>query len=198
MLGTHGVNPTKRVERLRHEYERALARSEARGAAYHQAILRLLEGGGPELQRLAEDLGLADQHARPGQNREQTFIVNAPRRRRRSIRTSVASGAVLVCAALALGALRVAEVPPFVPSVRVPPVIGMREAVAIQRLERAGLRVRLIRYRRDIPGVPPRSVVGVSHPADRPAAGERLAKGSTITLYIVIGRSSAKKPTAHS
>jgi beta-lactam-binding protein with PASTA domain len=87
---------------------------------------------------------------------------------------------------------------PLVPSVRVPPVIGMREADAIRRLENAGLGVRLIRYRRDIPGVAPRSVVGVSHQAGTPAAGERLAKGSTITLYIVMGRSSAKKPTAHS
>jgi PASTA domain len=198
VLGTHGVDPTKRVEKLRNEYERALARSEARGAAYHQAILRLLEGGGPELRKLAEELGLADQRAQPLQIREQKLIAKAPRLRRRRVRAAVALGALLVLAALTLGALRVAQVPPFVPLVRVPPVIGMREAVAIRRLEDAGLSVRLIRYRRDIPGVAPRSVVGVSHPADSPAAGERLAKGSTITLYIVMGRSSAKKPTAHS
>jgi len=199
VLGTHRVDPTKRVEKLRNEYERALARSEARGAAYHEAILRLLEGGGPELQELAEDLGLVDQRAQPGRIREQTLISKAPRRRRRRrVRAAVALGAVLVLAALTLGALRVAQVPPFVPSVRVPPVIGMRDAVAIQRLENAGLSVRLIRYRRDIPGVAPHSVVGVSHPADSPAAGERLAKGSTITLYIVMGRNSAKNPAADS
>jgi hypothetical protein len=196
--GTRGLDPTKRVEKLRNEYERAVARSEARGAAYHQAVLRLLEGGGPELRKLAEELGLADERAQPVQLRAQTLIAN-PRRlqRRRNVRAAVGLGAVAVLAALTLGALRVAQVPPFVRSVRVPAVMGMRESAAIRRLEDAGLRVRLVRYRRSIPGVPPRSVVGVSHPVGGPAAGERLAKGSTITLYIVLGR-SAKKPTAHS
>lgn len=105
--------------------------------------------------------------------------------------------AVLILAALILGALRVAQVPPFVPSVRVPRVMGMQELAAIRRLEDAGLSVRLIRYRRVIPGVSPRSVVGVSHSAGSPAAVQRVAKGSTIILYVVLGRNSAKS-AAHS
>jgi PASTA domain len=198
VLGTHRVDPTKRVDKLRSEYERALARSDARGAAYHQAVLRLLEGGGPELRGLAEELGLASQRPRPAQLREQALIANPPRLgRRRSVRAAIALCAVLAFAALTVAALWVEQVPPFVPSVRVPPVMGMREAAAIQRLEDAGLHVRLVRYRRGLPGVAPHSVVGVSHPAGSPAAGERLAKGSTVTLYIVGGR-SAKKPPGHS
>ena len=46
----YGVNPAKRVEKLRTKYERAQAASEARGAAYHQAVRGLLDGGGPELR----------------------------------------------------------------------------------------------------------------------------------------------------
>ena len=183
------MNPVKRVEKLRSEYERALARSEARGAAYHHAVLGLLEGGGPELRGLAEELGLVNQPPR-GHLREQTFPANPSRPlRRRATRAAAAAAAVLILAALTLGALRVEQVPPFVPSVRVPRVLGMQEAAAIRRLEDAGLSVRLIRYRRVIPGVSPRSVVGVSHP---PAAGQRVDKGSTITLYVVEGRKSAK------
>jgi hypothetical protein len=184
------VNPVKRVEKLRSEYERALARSEARGAAYHHAVLGLLDGGGPELRRLAEELGLADQPVWRGHLREQTLPANPSRpRRRRKGRAAAALAAVLILAALILGALRVAQVSPFVPSVRVPRVLGMHEATAIRRLEDAGLNVQLVRYRRTIPGVSPRSVVGVSHP---PAPGQRVDRGSTITLYVVEGRNSAK------
>jgi PASTA domain-containing protein len=185
------VNPVKRVEKLRSEYERALARSEARGAAYHHAVLGLLDGGGPELRTLAEELGLVNQPAWRGHLPEQTLITNPsrPLRRRRGRTAAALAAAVLILAALTLGALRVAHVPPFVPSVRVPRVLGMQEATAVRRLEDAGLSVRLIRYRRVIPGVAPRSVVGVSHP---PAAGQLVDKGSTITLYVVEGRTSGK------
>ena len=184
------MNPVKRVEKLRSEYERALARSEARGAAYHHAVLGLLDRGSPELRRLAEELGLVNEPAWSGHLPEQTFTAKPSRPlRRRKTRAAAASAALLILAALTLGALRVAEVPPFVPSVKVPRVMGMQEASAIRRLEDAGLSVRLIRYRRVIPGVSPRSVVGVSHP---PAAGQRVDKGTTITLYVVEGRNSVK------
>lgn len=183
------MNPAKRVEKLRNEYERALARSEARGAAYHQAVLGLLDGGGPELGRLAEELGLVSQPAWPDHHREQTLHASPSRpRRRRNARAAVALAVALVLAALTIGALRVVQAPPFVPMVRVPAVMGMQEGAAIRRLEDAGLRVRLIRYHRSIPGVSPRSVVGVSHSAGSPAAGERVPRGSAITLYIVMGR----------
>lgn len=193
------MDPAKRVEKLRKEYERALAASDARGAAYQQAVHGLLDGGGPELRTLAEELGLLDRPARLDQPGEQTLIANTlrPRRRRRAQVAGVLAS-ILVLAALTVAVLRVVQAPPFVPSVRVPRVMGMRENAAIRRLKDAGLRVRLIRYRRSIPGVLPHSVVGISHPAGTPAAGERLAKGSTLTLYIVMGRNSAKKPKTHS
>lgn len=191
------MNPAKRVEKLRTKYERAQAASEARGAAYHQAVRDLLEGGGPELRQLAGELGLLDPPVldQPG---EQTLIANTRPRRRSQARAVGGLAFVLVLAALTAGVLRVAQLPPFVPSVQVPQVIGLREAAAIHRLRDAGLRVRLIRYRRSIPGVSPHSVVGVSHPAGAPAAGERVAKGSTLTLYVVMGHRSPKTSKAHS
>jgi PASTA domain-containing protein len=194
-----GANPAKRLERLRKEYERALAASEARRAAYHQAVLRLLEGGGPELRELAEELGLLDEPAQLDRRVEPPLIANTRRwRRRNGARAAGALAGVLVLAAMTLGALRVAQLPPFVPLVRVPRVIGLQESAAIRRLEDAGLSVRVLRYRRTIPGVLPHSVIGVSHRAGTPAAGERVARGSTITLYVVVGRKPAKKPKAHS
>lgn len=193
------MNPAKRVEKLRTKYERAQAASEARGAAYHQAVRGLLDGGGPELRQLAGELGLLDPPARLDQPGEQTLIANTRRRRRRRhARTAGGLALVLVLAALTVGVLRVEQLPPFVPFVRVPRVIGLQEAAAIRRLKDAGLSVRLIRYWRSIPGVSPHSVVGVSHPAGTPAAGERVAKGSTLTLYIVMGYKSPKNPKARS
>jgi hypothetical protein len=187
------VNPAKRVEKLRTEYERALAASEARGVAYHQAVLGLIDGSGPELRRLADELGLLDQPA------EQTVVAKKPRRRRRRrARAAIGVAAVLVLAGLAVGALRVAQAPPFVPMVRVPRVMGMQETAATRRLEAAGLHVRVLHFRRSIPGRLSHRVLGVSHPAGTPPAGERLAKGSTITLYVVTPRTAAKKPKAHS
>jgi hypothetical protein len=187
------VNPAKRVEKLRTEYERALAASEARGMAYHQAVLGLIDGSGPELRDLAEELGLLPQPA------EQTLVTSKPRpRRRRRARAAVGLVALLALAALTVGALRLAHAPPFVPSVRVPRVMGMRETAAIRRLEAAGLHVRVLHFRRSIPGRLSHRVLGVSHPAGTPPAGERLAKGSTITLYVMVPRTSAKKPQARS
>jgi hypothetical protein len=187
------VDPAKRVQRLRRKYERALAKTEARGTAYHEAVYGLLESGGPEIRKLAEELGLVDQRSRPDQPGPQTITARPSRQRRRLSPSLVAVAAALALALLVLGALRVAQAPPFVPSVRVPRVVGLRQAAAVRRLEDAGLRVRLVRYRRSIPGVLSGSVVGVSHPAGSPAAGEKVARGSTITLYIVMRRKSTKK-----
>lgn len=194
------MNAAKRVEKLRTEYERALAAADARGVTYHQAVLGLLDGSGSDLRQLAEELGLLDRPAEltliPA---EQTLVANKQRPRRRR-RVGVLAGlvTVLVLAALTVGALRVAHAPPFVPLVRVPGVTGMREAAAIQRLKDAGLTVRLLRFRRSIPSTLSHRVVGVSHPAGTLPAGERVAKGSTITLYVVISHKPARKPKAHS
>lgn len=182
------MNPAKRVEKLRTEYERALAASEARGVAYHEAVLGLIDSSGPELRNLAEELGLLPQPV------EDTLVGYKPRaRRRRGPARAVAGlGAVLVLVALTFGALRLAHAPPFVPSVRVPRVMGMEEAAAIRRLEAAGLKVRVLHYRRSIPSRMSHRVLGVSHPAGTPSFGERLAKGSTITLYVLVPHRAAK------
>lgn len=189
------MNPAKRVEKLRTEYERALAASEARGVAYHQAVLGLIDSSGPELRNLAEELGLLPQPV------EDTLVPRKPRprpRRRGRARAAAGLATVVVLAAATLGALRVAHAPPFVPSVRVPRVMGMQEAAAISRLENAGLKVRVLHFRRSIPGRLSHRVLGVSHPAGTPSAGERLARGSTITLYVLVPRTSAKKPKTQS
>jgi hypothetical protein len=183
------VNPAKRVDKLRSRYERSLAASEARGAAYHEAVLGLIDGSGPELRKLAEELGLLDRPA------EQTIVAQKPRlrpRRRRYARAVGGLAAVVVLAALTVAALRLAHAPPFVQMVRVPRVMGMRDAVAIQRLKAAGLKVRVLLYRRSIPGRLSHRVLGVSHPAGTPPAGERVAKGSTITLYVLAPHRPAK------
>jgi hypothetical protein len=185
------VNPAKRVEKLRTEYERALAASEARGVAYHEAVLGLIDRSGPDLRTLAEELGLLPQEF------EQTLVAHKPRpRRRRRARALAAVAVVLLLVAVTLGALRLAHKPPFVSSVRVPRVMCMRDTAAIRRLEVAGLSVRVLHFRRAIPGRLSHRVLGVSHPAGTPSAGERLAKGSTITLYVLVPRGSEKKPRA--
>jgi hypothetical protein len=189
------VNPAKRVEKLRTEYERALAASEARGVAYHQAVLGLIDSSGPDLRNLAEELGLLPRQV----EQTQTLVASKPRpRRRRHARAWVGVAALLALAAVTLGALRLEHAPPFVQSVRVPRVMGMQEAAAIRRLQDAGLKVRVLHFRRSIPGRLSHRVLGVSHPAGTPPAGERLARGSTITLYVLVPRTSSKTPRANS
>jgi len=188
------VNPAKRVEKLRTRYERSVAASEARGLAYHEAVLGLIDASGPDLRTLAEELGLLDRPA------EQTVVSSKPRPRRRRMYARAAGGlaAALVLAALTVGALWITHAPPFVRMVRVPRVMGMRDTAAVRRLEDAGLNVRVLLYRRSIPGRLSHRVLGVSHPAGTPPAGERLARGSTITLYVLVPRRQAKKPPARS
>jgi len=172
------VETAKRVEKLRKKYERELAASESQRIAYHQAVVDLLQRGGPDLRNLAEELGLL---AEPVQ--QEILIASKPRRRRRRRLAQAAAGlaAVLLLCALTLGALRVAQAPPFAPMVRVPRVMNMPEAIAVRRLRAAGLNVRVILYRRSIPTRLFHRVLGVSHPA-----GTRASKDSTVTLYVVV------------
>src|SRR5690242_21264090 len=105
------------------------------------------------------------------------------RQRRRTGTAAALAVMLLVLAAAILGVLRVAHAPPFVSWVRVPRVIGLKETMAIRRLRGVGLNVRPLVFRRSIPGRLSHRVIGVSHPAGTPPAGERVEKGSTITLY---------------
>jgi beta-lactam-binding protein with PASTA domain len=68
----------------------------------------------------------------------------------------------------------------------------MKEADAARRVRDAGLEVRVVSLRRSIPSSLSHHVLGASN-----APNERLAKGSTVTLYVAIRR-AAKKRKAHS
>jgi PASTA domain len=170
------VDPVQRVSKLRKDYERALDAAESRRVAYHEAVADLLEHGGPHLRELAEELGLLD-HAAPAQ----PIVHRKPPRRRNLARAAGGVLVVLVLVAATLGGLRLAKAPPFVPSVRVPRVLGMSEAAAIRRLRDAGLNARIVSFRRDIPRSLSHHVLGASS-----APGDRLTKGSTVTLDVAI------------
>jgi hypothetical protein len=170
------VDPLERVKKLRKEYEQALNAAESRRVAYHEAVLELIDRGGPHLRERAEELGLLDHPA------QQTVTKKSPRRRNAARAVGVVGG-LLVLVVLTIGALRVAQAPPFVPYVRVPRVLEMPEAAATRRVRDAGLNTRIIILRRSIPRSLAHHVLGVSS-----AAGERLAKGSTVTLYVVVPR----------
>jgi hypothetical protein len=172
------VDPLERVKKLRKDYERALDTAESRRAAYHAAVVDLIEHGGPHLRELADQLGVLD-HPEPQ-------IASRPRARRGSGNLARAIGGVagvLVLAALTLGVLWVAHAPPFVQKVQVPRVLNLPEAAAIRRIEDAGLKVRIVSLRRRIPRSLSRHVFGVSNTPD-----ERIAKGSTVTLYVAVRR----------
>ena len=171
------MDPLERVKKLRADYERALDAAETRRAAYHKAMFDLIEHGGPHLRQVADELGLLE-HPEPQ-------IVSRPPRRRRHNPARWAAGVavVLILVAVTLGALRVAHAPPFVQYVDVPRVLGMPQAAATQTVRDAGLEVRIVSLRRSIPRSLSHHVLGVSD-----APGERLAKGSTLTLYVAIRR----------
>jgi beta-lactam-binding protein with PASTA domain len=99
---------------------------------------------------------------------------------------------MVVVLAVTLGALRLAHAPPFVQYVRVPRVLGMKESDATRRVRDAGLAVRIVSLRRSIPSSLSHHVLGASS-----APNERLAKGSTVTLYVAIQR-AARRHKAHS
>jgi hypothetical protein len=167
------VDPVERVEQLREEYERALAAVEERRLAYHKALLELIERGGPDLEALAEDLGLLERHLEE--------VVETPVTRRRRGRAAAAVGLGLALLGAAAAGLWVARAPPFVPTVRVPRVLTLREAPAVRRLEQAGLRARVVSLRREIPRSLARRVLGVSEPP-----GALVPRGSTVTLYVAV------------
>ena len=180
------VDPVERVEKLRDEYERALEAAEARRLAYHEALLDLIERGGPHLHELAEDLGLLDRRL------HQAALPAPPLpRRRRAWRGVAGLAAVVVLLAAAAGGLWLAQAPPFAPTVRVPRVLQLPETAAARLLRSAGLRVRVVSLRREIPPSLAHRVLGVSSPP-----GERVAKGSTVTIYVAVPRAGA--PSAHS
>jgi hypothetical protein len=173
-----GVDTAKRVEKLRKKYERELAASESRRIAYHQAVLELLQHGGPQqLQSFAE----LDSTFRSPQH--ETLVASKPKRpQRRSLaRPTAFLAAFLLLVALTLAVLRVAQAPPFAPTVLMPPVMQLPERTAVQRLRAVGLNVRVHLYRRSMPSGLFGHVLGVSHPA-----GASLTKGSTVELYVVI------------
>ena len=179
------MDPLEHVKKLRKEYDRALDAAESRRVAYHEAVLDLIEHGAPHLREVAEELGLLDHPEHPIASR-------APAERRNIARAVGVVGAVLVLLALTLGGLRLVHAPPFVQSVRVPRVLGMSEAAAIRRLRDAGLNVRILSFRRIIPRSLSHHVLGVSN-----SPGERLEKGSTVTLDVAIRR-PARPSKAHS
>lgn len=176
------MDPVERVKKLRKDYERALDAAESRRVAYHEAVLDLIDRGGPSLREFAEELGLEHQ--------EVHRIVRAERPRRHNlVRVAGVVGGLLLFVAATLGALRLAQAPPFVPTVQVPRMLHMRETAAIRRARAAGLRPRVVYARRDLPHSLYHHVLGVSK-----SPGERVSKGSTITLYVAISRPTAKHP----
>jgi hypothetical protein len=70
--------------------------------------------------------------------------------------------------------------------------MDMRETAAAQRLRDAGLNVRTLHLRRNLPSRLFHRVLGVSD-----YGSGRVAKGSTITIYVAIPRKAAKKPKLH-
>jgi PASTA domain len=169
------VDPLERVKKLRADYERALDAAEKRRAAYHKAMFDLIEHGGPHLRQVAEELGLLE-HPEPQ-------IVSRPPRRHNPARWAAGIAVVAILVGVTLGALRVAHAPPFVQYVHVPRVLGMPEAAATRTVRDAGLEVRIVSLRRSIPRSLSHHVLGVSDAPD-----ERLAKGSTLTLYVAVRR----------
>jgi hypothetical protein len=172
------VDTAKRVEKLRKKYERELAASESLRVAYHEAVLELVEHGGPQDLRsfLELDSSLLT-------TQQETLVTTKRKRPRRPSLARPAAGlaAFLLLVAFTLGVLRVEQAPPFASTVLMPPVMQLPARMAVQRLRTAGLSVRIHLYRRRIPNGLFHRVLGVSHPA-----GDTLAKGSTVTLYVVI------------
>jgi beta-lactam-binding protein with PASTA domain len=97
-------------------------------------------------------------------------------------------GAVAILVGATLVGLRIAHAPPFVRYVRMPRVLGMAESAAVGRVKAAGLEVRIVSLRRSIPSSVSHHVLGVSN-----SPNERLARGSTVTLYVAIRRAKGRK-----
>jgi hypothetical protein len=160
--------------------------TEAQRLAYHEAVLGLIDRGGPSLREFADRLGLSDRPV-------QIASVRPSRPRRLNFARAVGgAGGVLALLALTFLGLRFAQAPPFVPSVRVPRVLHMQEAAAIRRMRDAGLNVRTLSFRRSLPSSLYHRVLGVSN-----APNERLARGGTVTLYVAEPRRAARASKTH-
>ena len=167
------MDSLEQVKKLREEYERALDAAESRRVAYHEAVLDLYRGGTP-LREIAKELGLSHQ-------RVHQIVSGEPPRRRKLGRAVGALGGLLVLIAAIFGALRLAHAPPFVPTAQVPAVITMSDLDAVGQVVRGGLNARVVYRRKNI------GMGLVDHVyAQDPAPGQRLTKGSTVTLYAEI------------
>lgn len=110
------------------------------------------------------------------------------RRLRRAV--GVCAGLLVLGAATLVGLL-LAKAPPFSRTVQVPAVLNMTDDLAVTRLVQGGLNARVIWRRKSIGRGQLRHVY-----AESPAAGRRLQKGSTVTLYVEIPfRWSCATPT---
>ena len=183
------MDPLEQAKKLREEYERALDAAESRRAAYHQAVLDLHQGGTP-LREIAKELGLSHQRV------HQIVSGEPPAGRSKLPRAAGgAAGIALILAAATFGALRLAHVTPFVsgagvPSrVSVPYVVNEPESVAVRQVADAGLHVRVF-YRVHNAAVGSPNLVY----AQSGTAGERVAKGSLVTLYVATQRRVVIRP----
>lgn len=165
------MDSLEQVKKLREEYERALDAAESRRAAYHKAVLDLYQDGTP-LREIAKELGLSHQ-------RVHQIVSGEPPRRSKLPRAAGGLGAVLLVAAAIFGAIRLAQAPAATASV--PRVLNTVQSIAVERLTEAGFKARIVHRQRNIPPTL-RNVVY----AESGAPGERLAKGSTVTLYVAI------------
>lgn len=167
------MDSLEHVKKLREDYERSLDAAESRRTAYHQAVLDFYQGGTP-LREIAKELGLSHQ-------RVHQIVSGEPPRRKKLPRAAGGIGAALLLVAATFGALRLVHASPFVETVQLPHVLGMRVETATPKLLRAGLNVRVVYRRRNITMARIHYVY-----AESPPYGQRLAKGSTATLYAAI------------
>jgi transcriptional regulator with XRE-family HTH domain len=166
------MDSLEQVKKLREEYERALDAAESRRAAYHKAVLDLYQDGTP-LREIAKELGLSHQRV------HQIVSGEPPRRRSKLPRAAGGLGALLLVVAVIFGATRLARAP--IATASVPRVLNAVQSIAVERLAKAGFKARVVHRQRNIPFTLRNTVY-----AESGAPGERLAKGSTVTLYVAL------------
>ena len=173
------MDQIEQVKRLREEYERALDAAESRRSAYHEAVLELYRGGTP-LREIAKELGLSHQRV------HQIVSGEPPRRSKLPRAARGAVGVVLVLAAATFGALRLAHVSPFASGtavqVSIPDVVNQPVSVAMRQMTDAGLHARVF-YIEHKPVLTPDRVFAQKGPA-----GEQVARGSLVILYVATQR----------
>ena len=161
------MDPLEQIKKLREEYERSLDAAESHRAAYHQAVLDLYRGGTP-LREIAKQLGLSHQ-------RVHQIVSGEPGQKRHSKKAAGVAAAALILLALVFGGLRLAQAAPFTPSVRIPQVMLLHPATALERLRNVGLNARFLVKQR--PSMPPDIVYTV-------LGGPTRLKGSTVTMFV--------------